>query len=146
MVSLYRWKLDKGKSRNGCYKKRKRTKFSEKQTFLTTWCAYQVVRNVCFSENLKRFVFLQRSFWDLPSLPYYRRYVYFPQQFLKQLRGHLLIYQFINKGTRMIKRISSKLTKKTPDRHFDVFGRCRIIILSLWAILNQGFILLILNI
>ena len=30
----------KGESRNGCYKKTKHSKFSEKQTFLTPWCAF----------------------------------------------------------------------------------------------------------
>ena len=29
-------------------------------------CAYQGVRNVCFSDNLACFVFLKHSFWDSP--------------------------------------------------------------------------------
>ena len=32
----------------------------------TRTCAFQAVRNVCFSENLACFVFLQHPFWDLP--------------------------------------------------------------------------------
>ena len=32
----------------------------------TRTCAYQGVRNVCFSENLTCFVFLEHPFWDLP--------------------------------------------------------------------------------
>ena len=56
----------KGKSQNGCLKKTKHAKFSEKRTFLThcRTCAYQGVRNVCFSENLACFVFLKHPFWD----------------------------------------------------------------------------------
>ena len=33
---------------------------------LTRTCAYQGVRNVCFSENLACFVFLKHPFWNLP--------------------------------------------------------------------------------
>ena len=32
----------------------------------TRTCAYQGVRNVCFSENLTCFVFLKHPFWDSP--------------------------------------------------------------------------------
>ena len=32
------------------------------------------IRNNCFSENVRCFVFLKHPFWDLPFLPYYRRY------------------------------------------------------------------------
>ena len=32
----------------------------------TLTCAYQGVRNVCFSENLACFVFLKHPFWDSP--------------------------------------------------------------------------------
>ena len=48
--------------------------FRKKKTFLTPWyadvrirrrtCAYQGVRNVCFSENSVSFVFLKHLFWD----------------------------------------------------------------------------------
>ena len=52
----------KGKSQNGFYKKTKHAKFSEKRTFFTPLirtraCAYQGVRNVCFSEHLSCLVF-----------------------------------------------------------------------------------------
>ena len=52
----------KGESQNGCFKKAKHATFSEKRTF--TSCAYQGVRNVRFSENVARFVFLKHPFWD----------------------------------------------------------------------------------
>ena len=52
-------KRQKGKSQNGCFKKPKHAKISEKQTFLTP---YQEVRNVCFSEILVCFAFLKHSF------------------------------------------------------------------------------------
>ena len=60
----------KGESQNKCFKKTKRAKFSEKRTFLTPryahvrTCAYQLVRNVHFSENLACFVFLKHPFRD----------------------------------------------------------------------------------
>ena len=53
----------KGESQNGCFKKTKHVKFSEKRTFIF-WCAYQGVRNVHFLENLACFVFLKHPFWD----------------------------------------------------------------------------------
>ena len=66
----------KGESQNGCFKKTKHAKFSEKQIFLTAWYehirvrtrtyAYQGVRIVPFSENLACFVFLRHRFWDSP--------------------------------------------------------------------------------
>ena len=49
----------KGESQNGCFKKTKHAKFSEKRT-----CAYQGVRNVSFSKNLADFIFLEHPFWD----------------------------------------------------------------------------------
>ena len=49
----------KGQSQNGCFKKTKHAKFSEKRT-----CAYQRVRNVHLSKNLACFLFLKRQFWD----------------------------------------------------------------------------------
>ena len=77
------WDIDssairqKGESQNGCYKKTKQAKFSEKQTFFnplirTRTCAYQGVRNVRFSEKLAYFIFLWhrfeiRSFALLPT-------------------------------------------------------------------------------
>ena len=62
----------KDQSQNGCFKKTKRTKFSEKRTLLAPWYAhvrmfaYQGVGNVRFSENLACFAFLKHPFWDLP--------------------------------------------------------------------------------
>ena len=60
----------KGESQNGCFKKTKPAKFSEKRTFLTpckkVCCAYQGVINTRFSENLACFVFLKPPFWDSP--------------------------------------------------------------------------------
>ena len=54
-----------GESQNGCFKKTKHIKFSDKRTFLTRWyAAYQGVRNFCFSENLTCLVFLKNPFWD----------------------------------------------------------------------------------
>ena len=49
----------KNQSQSACFKKRKRTKFSEKRTLT---CAYQGVGNVRFSENLACFVFLKHPF------------------------------------------------------------------------------------
>ena len=61
---------EKGESQNGCFKKTKYAKFSEKQKFFTPWYthihAYQGVRNVHFTENLVCFVFLKHPFWDSP--------------------------------------------------------------------------------
>ena len=51
----------KDESQNGCFKKTKHAKFSEKRTFLTPWYAH-----VRFSENLACFVFLKHPFWDSP--------------------------------------------------------------------------------
>ena len=63
----------KGQSQNGCFKKTKHVKFSEKRTFLTPRsCAHPGLRNVCFSENLTCFVFLKHLFWDSPF--YYRQF------------------------------------------------------------------------
>ena len=56
----------------GGNKKAKHDKFSKKGAFLTPWyahvrtCAYQGVKNFCFSENLAYFVFLKHPFWDSP--------------------------------------------------------------------------------
>ena len=60
----------KDESQNGCFKKTKHVKFSEKRTFLTPWYtlvrAYLGVRNTRFSENLTCFIFLKHPFWDSP--------------------------------------------------------------------------------
>ena len=71
----------KGESQNRCFKKTKRAKFSEKRTFLppppplirTRTCAYQGVRNACFSENLSCFVFFETPVLRFAFLPYYRQ-------------------------------------------------------------------------
>ena len=61
---------EKGESQNGCFKKTKHVKFSEKRTFFTTWYAqvraYQGIENVRFLKNLACFVFLKHPFWDSP--------------------------------------------------------------------------------
>ena len=49
--------MQKGESQNGCFKKTKHVKFSEKRTFLEMFV---------FSENLTCFVFLKQPFWDSP--------------------------------------------------------------------------------
>ena len=56
---------------NGCFKKTKHVKFSEKTNIFyslihTRTFAYQRVKNVRFSENLTCFVFLKHPFWDSP--------------------------------------------------------------------------------
>ena len=53
----------KGESQNGCFKKIKHAKFSEKRTFLTLWYAYVPVR---ISEILACFIFLKHPFPDSP--------------------------------------------------------------------------------
>ena len=50
----------KGESHNGCFKKTKHVKISERT------CAYQGGRNVRFWEKLLCFVFLKQPFWDSP--------------------------------------------------------------------------------
>ena len=61
----------KSESQNGCFKKTKPAKFPKNKHFSpppltrTRTCSYEVVRNVCFSENLTCFVFLKYQFWDL---------------------------------------------------------------------------------
>ena len=53
----------KGESQNGCFNQAKRAKIPKKQTFLTLrLCAYQEVRNVCFSEILACFALLKHPF------------------------------------------------------------------------------------
>ena len=58
----------KGESQNGGNKNTKHAKFSEKYVYVSEGkirtCAYQGVKNVRFSENLARFVFLLPPFWD----------------------------------------------------------------------------------
>ena len=54
----------KCESQNGCFRKTKHAKFSETQTFLTSW--YQRIRNIRFSENLASFAFLKHPFSGSP--------------------------------------------------------------------------------
>ena len=49
----------KGESQNGCFKKTKYVRFSEKRTFLIPWYA-----RLRFLDNLVCFVFLKHPFWD----------------------------------------------------------------------------------
>ena len=56
----------KGESQNGGNKNTKHAKFPEKRTFFNPCCAYQAVKNVHFSKNVVRFVFLLSPFWDSP--------------------------------------------------------------------------------
>ena len=57
----------KGESQNGCFKKAKHAKISEKQTFLTSWYAHVRFGVLCFLETpVLRFTLL----------PYSRRYLY----------------------------------------------------------------------
>ena len=70
-ISIYTIPLvirQKGESQNGCFKKTKHAKFSEKRNFLRLdrHSAYQGLRNIRFSENLMCFVFLKHPFWDSP--------------------------------------------------------------------------------
>ena len=61
----------KGKSENGCFKKKMHVKFSEKTNISTPLirtrtCAYRGVRNVSFFGKFDVFFFLKHLFWDSP--------------------------------------------------------------------------------
>ena len=61
----------KGEFQKGGNKNAKQAKFSEKKNIsypliCTRACTYQRVRNISFSENLGRFVFLLPPSWDSP--------------------------------------------------------------------------------
>ena len=66
----------KRESQNGCFKKTKHAKFSEKRTFLTLWyahvrtCAYHGVRNVRFFGKLCVLCFLETPVLRFALLPY----------------------------------------------------------------------------
>ena len=67
-----------GESLNGCYKRTKHAKFSEKRTFFTLWYAHarvhtQGVTNVRFSEKFGPLCFLVAAVLRFTILPYYRR-------------------------------------------------------------------------
>ena len=72
----------KGESQNGCFKKAKQAKISEKQTFLTP---NQEVRNFCFSEILACFAFLKNPFRDLPFCLIIDELTFFQLWFLSKL-------------------------------------------------------------
>ena len=62
---------------NGCFKKTKHTKFSEKTNISyplirTRNCAYQGVRNVRFCGKFGMLCFLETRVWRFALLPYYR--------------------------------------------------------------------------
>ena len=59
-------KAKKANLKTGVSKKTKHDKFSEKQEFLTPWYRGEGGKNVRFSENLARFVFLKHLFRDSP--------------------------------------------------------------------------------
>ena len=70
----YSWAImPKGKSHKGVSRKRSTPNAPKNKHFLPSdthtyvcVCAYQVVRNVRFLENLACFVFLKHPFWDFP--------------------------------------------------------------------------------
>ena len=70
----------KGESQNGCFKKTKHVKFSEKTNISTPLigtrtCAYQGVRNVCFFGKFGVFCFLETPVLRFALLSYYGRFV-----------------------------------------------------------------------
>ena len=61
----------KCESQNGCFKKTKHARFSEKRTFLTPWYAYVRVRirgqeMFVFRKIWRALIFLKQPFWDSP--------------------------------------------------------------------------------
>ena len=75
-----KWSLirQKGESQNGCFKKTKHTKFSEKWNISyplirTHTCAYQGVRNVRFFGKFDVLCFLETPVFRFALLPYCRR-------------------------------------------------------------------------
>ena len=78
-ICLVMWQ--KGESQNGCFKKTKQIKFSEKRTFLTPWYAHvrvliTGVRNVRFFGKFGMLSFLETPVLSFALLPYYRRFVW----------------------------------------------------------------------
>ena len=69
----------KGESQNGCFKKIKHAKFSEKRTFLTLWYAYVPVRSggkkCSFFGNFGMLYFFETPVSGFTFLSYYRRYI-----------------------------------------------------------------------
>ena len=67
----------KGESQNGCFKKAKRAKISEKQTFLTpdthTYVCVSGGKKCLFFGNFGTLCFLETPVLRFALLPYYRR-------------------------------------------------------------------------
>ena len=107
--------IQTGESQDGGNKKTKHTKFSEKTHFLRPdsipMCAYQGVRNVCFTENLVCFVFLLSSFWDSSFCLIINKLSY--STFVAML--YFVWKKYI---TNLLKRIN---VAKRIDYHRDVF-------------------------
>ena len=71
----------KRRSQKRCYKKTKHAEFSEKLTFLMRTCAYQGVKNVCFSENA---LFSSSTLFEIRLLFYYRQNVHHSINWIQQ--------------------------------------------------------------
>ena len=68
----------KGESQNGCLKKTKHAKVSEKRTFLTPWYAHVCVsggKKCSFFEKFGVLCFLETPVFRFALLPYYRWYL-----------------------------------------------------------------------
>ena len=79
----------KGKSQNGCFKKTKHGKFSEKRAFFTPWYAHLRVKNVYFSEKFDVLCFLETPVLRFALLLYYWRLNHFTT--LSQVCGNVTI-------------------------------------------------------
>ena len=67
-----------GESQNGCFKTRKHTKFSEKQTFVTPWSAHVRVsggKKCSFFGNFGVLSFRETPVLRFALFPYYRRII-----------------------------------------------------------------------
>ena len=86
-----------------------RQNFRKKHFLLPdTQCAYQGVRNVCFSEILACFAFLKRLFWDSPfCLIYYRRFKLISERILLDMH--------------------EKSFEKIRQKYFDSICKCTVV-------------------
>ena len=80
MKEFISWVIrQKGESQNGCFKKAKHSKFSEKRTFLTsgmfTYACVSGVRNIRFFGKFGVLFFLETHVLRFSLFPYYRRYL-----------------------------------------------------------------------
>ena len=80
MKEFISWVIrQKGESQNGCFKKAKHSKFSEKRTFLTsgmfTYACVSGVRNIRFFGKFGVLFFLETHVLRFALFPYYRRYL-----------------------------------------------------------------------